>query len=99
MLLLGTLNSDETTYDLSPKLIDRSFIITYPLAELPDNLRSDSVTDKTQSFSYYSIQSITSNLNNNLNFDKIQTSLNLINRWNNNNLKQGLGIPLGYIAF
>jgi hypothetical protein len=33
MVLLGTLNSDETTYDLSPKVIDRSFTITYPLAD------------------------------------------------------------------
>jgi hypothetical protein len=33
MILLGTLNSDETTYDLSPKVIDRSFTITYPLAD------------------------------------------------------------------
>jgi hypothetical protein len=34
VVLLGTLNSDETTYDLSPKLIDRSFVITYPPANL-----------------------------------------------------------------
>jgi hypothetical protein len=33
MILLGTLNSDETTYDLSPKVIDRSYTITYPIAD------------------------------------------------------------------
>ena len=31
--LLGTLNSDETTYDLSPKVIDRAYTITYPIAD------------------------------------------------------------------
>ena len=34
LVLLGTLNADETTYDLSPKVIDRSFVITYPPADL-----------------------------------------------------------------
>lgn len=29
-VLIGTLNSDETTYDLSPKMIDRSYVITFP---------------------------------------------------------------------
>jgi cysteine desulfurase len=33
VILLGTLNSDETTYDLSPKVIDRSYTITYPIAD------------------------------------------------------------------
>ena len=28
-VLIGTLNSDETTYDLSPKMIDRSYTITF----------------------------------------------------------------------
>ena len=32
--VLGTLNSDETTYDLSPKIIDRAYVITYPVADL-----------------------------------------------------------------
>jgi RNA-directed DNA polymerase len=34
LVLIGTLNSDETTYDLSPKVIDRSYVITYPPADL-----------------------------------------------------------------
>ncbi|PSB58050.1 AAA family ATPase [Chamaesiphon polymorphus] len=33
LILVGTLNSDETTYDLSPKVIDRSYVITYPLVD------------------------------------------------------------------
>ncbi|MBA3921535.1 MAG: AAA family ATPase, partial [Nostocaceae cyanobacterium] len=39
IVLMGTLNADETTYDLSPKVIDRSFVITYP----PANLTIDGV--------------------------------------------------------
>jgi uncharacterized protein YneR len=34
LVLIGTLNSDETTYDLSPKVIDRAYVITYPPANL-----------------------------------------------------------------
>jgi RNA-directed DNA polymerase len=34
LVLIGTLNSDETTYDLSPKVIDRAYAITYPPANL-----------------------------------------------------------------
>lgn len=34
LVLIGTLNSDETTYDLSPKVIDRAYVITYPPADL-----------------------------------------------------------------
>ncbi len=32
-IVLGTLNSDETTYDISPKVIDRSFVVQMPLAD------------------------------------------------------------------
>jgi hypothetical protein len=34
MLLAGTLNTDDTTYDLSPKVIDRSFALAFPPADL-----------------------------------------------------------------
>lgn len=33
-VLVGTLNTDDTTYDLSPKVIDRSFAISFPTADL-----------------------------------------------------------------
>ena len=41
IVLLGTLNSDETTYDLSPKVIDRSLTITYPIADFRSILTSN----------------------------------------------------------
>ncbi|WP_286394898.1 AAA family ATPase [Pseudanabaena mucicola] len=47
MILLGTLNSDETTYDLSPKVIDRSYTITYPIADfnqLPKQVTNQAAT-------------------------------------------------------
>lgn len=34
VVIIGTLNSDETTYDLSPKVIDRAYVINYPFASL-----------------------------------------------------------------
>lgn len=40
--ILGTLNSDETTYDLSPKIIDRSYVVTYPAADLTSQLPTQS---------------------------------------------------------
>jgi hypothetical protein len=103
IVLLGTLNSDETTYDLSPKLIDRSFIINYPAAELPQQLPSNfklnPKTNESQNSSYYSIAEKVENLQINLNDSTIQEYWNLINQWNNNFLKKGLGIPLGYRIF
>ncbi len=57
LVLLGTLNSDETTYDLSPKLIDPSFIITYPPADLTVNFTKQSNSD-SQSNQSISTQSI-----------------------------------------
>lgn len=47
VILLGTLNSDETTYDLSPKVIDRSYTITYPIADfnqLPKQVTNQAAT-------------------------------------------------------
>lgn len=34
MALIGTLNADETTYELSPKVIDRSYCIQFPNPEI-----------------------------------------------------------------
>jgi predicted nuclease with TOPRIM domain len=42
--ILGTLNSDETTYDLSPKVIDRAYVISYPAAELDSMLTTEGVS-------------------------------------------------------
>jgi hypothetical protein len=39
--ILGTLNSDETTYDLSPKVIDRAYVVSYSAADLTLPLASD----------------------------------------------------------
>lgn len=47
LVLLGTLNADETTYDLSPKVIDRSFVITYPPADLTGEGVSEPVAPKS----------------------------------------------------
>lgn len=34
LVLFGTLNTDPTTYDLSPKVVDRSFVLSYPDPDL-----------------------------------------------------------------
>jgi len=42
--ILGTLNSDETTYDLSPKVIDRAYVISYPNADLASMLTTEAAS-------------------------------------------------------
>ncbi|MDB9454401.1 AAA family ATPase [Dolichospermum circinale CS-534/05] len=94
LVLLGTLNSDETTYDLSPKVIDRSFVITYPLADLtletiPEQLNYQSISKDIS----------VSNLRDEIN---LRTSGQIegwetIVKWNKQYLFQ-LGIPLGHRA-
>jgi hypothetical protein len=52
--ILGTLNSDETTYDLSPKVIDRAYVISYPSADLAPILNIEATStnpNMQQSFS------------------------------------------------
>jgi hypothetical protein len=43
ILLVGTLNTDDTTYDISPKVIDRSFALTFPYTRL-EKIQSQSVS-------------------------------------------------------
>lgn len=35
-VFVGTLNADETTFDISPKVIDRSFVVGFPNADLTE---------------------------------------------------------------
>lgn len=55
VIMMGTLNSDETTYEVSPKVIDRSFVVTFPTARawessnpLGPNLLNVSIRDIRQ---------------------------------------------------
>jgi energy-coupling factor transporter ATP-binding protein EcfA2 len=41
LVLLGTLNTDQTTYDVSPKVIDRSWVVTFPHANLQPQLNAN----------------------------------------------------------
>ena len=96
LILLGTLNSDETTYDLSPKVIDRSYVITYPPADLS---KISFNVDRSLDLSTKAIVGISSlqkaikesisSLNRDL------KEWNLLVKWNQDYLSQ-LGIPLGY---
>lgn len=104
LVLLGTLNSDETTYDLSPKVIDRSLTISYPIADF-SNMLTSNLDPKT--FTKSNVVSTS----------KLRKVLDKLYEDNFNTLKQGrldgwehikdwnedymssspyLGIPLGY---
>jgi len=102
MVLLGTLNSDETTYDLSPKVIDRSFTITYPLADF--NEISKQERDLHDSFDTFSIPKLREALNKEYvkNYDNLtnkkSNEWNKIQHWQKDYFSEEspLGIPLGY---
>ncbi len=94
LVLVGTLNADETTYDLSPKVIDRSFVITYPPAELT----SDAVS-KTREIQTLSQTLSVSKIFNQLE-DRIGANMagwEKIVKWNVEYISK-LGIPLGHRA-
>lgn len=103
MILLGTLNSDETTYDLSPKVIDRSYTITYPIADF--NQLPKQVTNQATN----QINSISSSKLRQVLHDGYKKNLDLvingksqdwvkIQQWQKNYFAEAsaLGIPLGY---
>lgn len=103
MILLGTLNSDETTYDLSPKVIDRSYTITYPIADF--NQLPKQVTNQAAN----QISSISSSKLRQVLHDGYAKNLDLIinkksqewvkvQQWQSSYFAEAaaLGIPLGY---
>lgn len=47
-VIAGTLNSDETTYDISPKVIDRAFVVRLPAADLANVARTKEVDSDSQ---------------------------------------------------
>jgi hypothetical protein len=98
LVLLGTLNSDETTYELSPKVIDRSYVVSYPLANL-DNLDNSDIKNIFESGNLETTKISISALNNEIK-QRIADGINdehwkTIKRWNKEYLSE-LGIPLGY---
>ncbi|PSB01001.1 reverse transcriptase domain-containing protein [Merismopedia glauca] len=97
LVLMGTLNSDETTYDISPKVIDRSFIITYPF---PDLAGDTNATPSNNPITGTYIPSLFKELDNKIlqersTNDEFNESWYIISNWNSRYLSQ-CGIPLGY---
>ncbi len=103
MILLGTLNSDETTYDLSPKVIDRAYTITYPIADF--NQLPKQITNQAAN----QISSISSSKLRQVLHDGYAKNLDLImnrksqewlkiQKWQSSYFTESaaLGIPLGY---
>ncbi len=97
LVLLGTLNSDETTYELSPKVIDRSYVISYPSANLGEldikNIFASKLPEATQ----IPISVLNKEIKQRIK-DRINTEhWKIIKDWNTKYLSK-LGIPLGYRA-
>ncbi|MEP0751072.1 AAA family ATPase [Coleofasciculus sp. FACHB-T130] len=103
LVFLGTLNSDETTYDLSPKLIDRSFVITYPPANLKVGTISNLQETEQRLISVKSLKKrildIIKPIEDNIDsFDRLP-EWTTIQEWNEKYFCEGkLGRPLGYRA-
>ena len=108
--ILGTLNSDETTYDLSPKIIDRAYVVTYPVADLALQIASQSpaLTQTLNVSTSALIDSIQDRLKLSLQTElpsaqqspPMAISENMVSGWQNimqwNNFLSGLCIPLGH---
>jgi hypothetical protein len=103
MILLGTLNSDETTYDLSPKVIDRSYTITYPIADfnqLPKQVTNQAV-NQISSISSSKLRQVLHDgyvKNLDLIINKKSQEWIKIQQWQSSYFTEAasLGIPLGY---
>jgi hypothetical protein len=95
LVLLGTLNSDETTYDLSPKVIDRSYVITYPPANLTKTSAAADISSATTAI--LSITALQQAIASAEEFNQKSNEWQLILRWNQQYLSV-LGIPLGHRA-
>ncbi len=101
LVLIGTLNSDETTYDLSPKAIDRSYVITYPPADL--RLEGEQFIEDIQ-MGYLSVGKIQSEIKYCVEqiqgtgdlADTWRKDWNRIIDWNERYLINKIGIPVGY---
>jgi len=93
VILLGTLNADETTYDLSPKVIDRSYVLAFPIADLDSNWNAGdphqaahlNLDDLQQYVRDYKLE------------DAEVKNWSHIVRWNEKYLPH-IGFPLGYRA-
>lgn len=102
LVLLGTLNSDETTYNLSPKFIDRSFVITYPQIQLINE--QNKITRQIESFPIsISISLFRSKIEDILDrrsfHNFFNDKLKILSSWNEMYFYDNqLGTPLGYRA-
>jgi AAA domain (dynein-related subfamily) len=105
LVLLGTLNSDETTYDLSPKVIDRSFTITYPIADF-DHFSRQNINQESSSRSSLSVSKLRRVLKEGYlkNLDLLDNPKSdgwaKIRQWQTQYFSEAssLGVPLGYRA-
>ena len=99
VVLLGTLNADETTYDLSPKVIDRSYVVTLPPArfEAASTEQADDGTQRGVNNSVISTQEFRSKVANCLDgLDIEKYGWKTLVDWNEKYLTKGLGMPIGH---
>lgn len=91
-VIIGTLNSDETTYDISPKVIDRSFVVRMPIADLNVSMTQDSHEPQTCVIDFYDLRAtVNAKLESQVGFDLLLKEITKLQEPLKN-----LGIPLGY---
>lgn len=91
-VIIGTLNSDETTYDISPKVIDRSFVVRMPIADLNVSMTQDSHKPQTCVIDFHDLRAVVNaNLESQVGFDWLTKELAKLQEPMKN-----LGIPLGH---
>lgn len=86
-VLMGTLNADESTFEISPKVIDRSFVITFPnfngQKNIEDFLYNFNVSEFREEFIKWSVK----NTNHQEKWETFYKKIKLIDE---------LGIPISY---
>ena len=87
-VVIGTLNADESTYDLSPKMIDRSYVITFP----PTNFAEAQSTEEAREW-FLSASNLARDIAGAMQSSQVKT-WNTVASWNQE--LQRFGIPLGY---
>ncbi|MBD2655250.1 AAA family ATPase [Synechocystis sp. FACHB-383] len=96
--LLGTLNSDQTTYELSPKVIDRAYVINFPPAILDSSdINKDSDPEKINITPQLLREKINAQKEV-IDREKLRKSWKILCEWNEKYLKKLVGIPLGHRA-
>jgi MoxR-like ATPase len=92
IVIIGTLNTDESTFDISPKLIDRSFVIDFHPVRLPNSLAD--ILSGELAPAYVSLADIRNSLNRG-DITSYQSDWDELVKLSSDYFELGIGMPFG----